>query len=236
VVGFYGAWDAGLRVAGRFRRTACALHFQQALGVAALLLDLVLGADLQVVQARGVGRVFRERPVDRELEPPRVPARLLVQDPVFLPQLPRKRVLLFGEWVGRNVLAPVAHRQFLIWSRVNSSCSLFKQPWFCRRLLRVFVRRGRLPADDARAMRQWQHGGGFSVDGSVRIEATDRAGRERLLRYCARPPFALDRWTRCPKPTAPTFWPRGRRAIVCSANMPSRIATPTASSNTPVAS
>jgi hypothetical protein len=27
----------------------------------------------------------------------------------------------------------------------------------------------------------------------VRIEAADRAGRERLLRYCARPPFALDR-------------------------------------------
>jgi len=57
----------------------------------------------------------------------------------------------------------------------------------------VFVRRGWLPDDDARAMGQWQHGGGFSVDGSVRIEATDRAGRERLLRYCARPPFALDR-------------------------------------------
>jgi len=31
------------------------------------------------------------------------------------------------------------------------------------------------------------------VDGSVRIAAADRAGRERLLRYCARPPFALDR-------------------------------------------
>ena len=43
------------------------------------------------------------------------------------------------------------------------------------------------------AMGQWEHGGGFSVDGSVRIEAADRAGRERLLRYCARPPFALDR-------------------------------------------
>ena len=42
-------------------------------------------------------------------------------------------------------------------------------------------------------MAQWQHGGGFSVDGSVRIEAADRAGRERLLRYCARPPFALER-------------------------------------------
>lgn len=62
-----------------------------------------------------------------------------------------------------------------------------------RRLLRVFVRRGLLPGDDAQAMGQWQHGGGFSVDGAVRIEATDRAGRERLLRYCARPPFALDR-------------------------------------------
>jgi hypothetical protein len=42
-------------------------------------------------------------------------------------------------------------------------------------------------------MGQWEHGGGFSVDGSVRIEAADRAGRERLLRYCARPPFALER-------------------------------------------
>jgi DNA-directed RNA polymerase subunit RPC12/RpoP len=55
-----------------------------------------------------------------------------------------------------------------------------------RRLLRVFVRRGLLPA-------QWKHGGGFSVHGSVRIAAADRAGRERLVRYCARPPFALDR-------------------------------------------
>ena len=58
----------------------------------------------------------------------------------------------------------------------------------------LFVRRGLLPADDAQAMGQWQHGGGFSVDGSVRLEAADRAERERPLRYCARPPFALDRW------------------------------------------
>jgi hypothetical protein len=33
----------------------------------------------------------------------------------------------------------------------------------------------------------------FSLNASVRIEATDRAGLERLLRYCARPPFALER-------------------------------------------
>ena len=38
-----------------------------------------------------------------------------------------------------------------------------------------------------------QHGGGFSVDAGVRIEATNRAGLERLLRYCARPLFAMDR-------------------------------------------
>jgi hypothetical protein len=36
------------------------------------------------------------------------------------------------------------------------------------------------------------HGGGFSVDAAVRIEGADRAGLERLLRYCARPPFALE--------------------------------------------
>ena len=38
-----------------------------------------------------------------------------------------------------------------------------------------------------------RNGGGFSVDASVRIEADDRPGLERLLRYCARPPFALER-------------------------------------------
>ena len=60
-------------------------------------------------------------------------------------------------------------------------------------VLRSFVQRGLLAGDDARAMGQWAHGGGFSMDSSVRIEAADRAGRERLLRYCARPPFTLDR-------------------------------------------
>jgi len=42
-------------------------------------------------------------------------------------------------------------------------------------------------------MGQWKNGGGFSLDASVRIEGHDRAGLERLLRYCARPPFALER-------------------------------------------
>gem|GEM_PF-6286073 len=48
-----------------------------------------------------------------------------------------------------------------------------------------------LSAHDAHVMAKWQHGGGFSVDANVRIEAHERDGLERLLRYCARPAFAL---------------------------------------------
>ena len=61
------------------------------------------------------------------------------------------------------------------------------------RLLQSFVRRGLLDGDDARAMQAWAHGGGLSVNAAVRIEAADRPGLERLLRYCVRPPFALER-------------------------------------------
>jgi hypothetical protein len=66
-----------------------------------------------------------------------------------------------------------------------------------KRILRAFVARGHLEACDAKDINERaassSHGGGFSVDAGVRIEAPDRAGLERLLRYCARPPFAMDR-------------------------------------------
>jgi len=62
-----------------------------------------------------------------------------------------------------------------------------------RRVLRWFARAGHLDSADARDMAGWDHGGGFSLDASVRIDGADRAGLERLLRYCARPPFALER-------------------------------------------
>jgi hypothetical protein len=39
---------------------------------------------------------------------------------------------------------------------------------------------------------------GFDVHAGVRIEAHDREGRERLLRYCARPPLSLARLSRLP--------------------------------------
>lgn len=42
-------------------------------------------------------------------------------------------------------------------------------------------------------MSAWAHAGGFSLEASMRIAADGRAGLERLLRYCARPAFALER-------------------------------------------
>ena len=62
-----------------------------------------------------------------------------------------------------------------------------------RPLLRALAQRGLLEPEDAEAMSASAHAGGFSVDASVRIEAHDRAGLERLLRCCARPAFALER-------------------------------------------
>ena len=61
-----------------------------------------------------------------------------------------------------------------------------------RRILRAFVGRGLIGQADAKDMLGYQHSG-FSVDAGVCIEAHDRAALERLLRYCARPPFAMER-------------------------------------------
>ena len=64
-------------------------------------------------------------------------------------------------------------------------------------MLRLFRRRSILPADVVEDMLRWSHAGGFSVDASVWIAAHDRRGLERLLRYCARPVFALERLQWC---------------------------------------
>jgi len=89
-----------------------------------------------------------------------------------------------------------------------------------RRILRAYQRRGLLDQADRQEMEHWDHGGGFSLDASVRIEAHDRRGLERLLRYCARPPFAAERLEALddhrliyslPKPT-----PDGRTQLILS--------------------
>ena len=60
------------------------------------------------------------------------------------------------------------------------------------RVLRWFGRSGLIEPDDVREMLAWENSG-FSLDAAVRVGAHDRAGLERLLRDCARPPFALER-------------------------------------------
>ena len=59
-------------------------------------------------------------------------------------------------------------------------------------LQRAFVGRGLLKGYEAKEMLAYRHSG-FSAYTSVCIAAHDRAGLERLLRSCARPPFALAR-------------------------------------------
>jgi hypothetical protein len=62
-----------------------------------------------------------------------------------------------------------------------------------QRILRGLAKKGCLDSGDAQDRAQWDNGGGFSLDASMRIEAPDRQGLDRLLRYCARPAFALER-------------------------------------------
>jgi Putative transposase len=44
-----------------------------------------------------------------------------------------------------------------------------------------------------RSQRRGGHSRGFDVHAGVVVSASDRDGRERLLRYCARPPLSLER-------------------------------------------
>ena len=62
-----------------------------------------------------------------------------------------------------------------------------------QKVLKLFVRKGILEQYEMDNMLQWRHHGGFSIDASVQIHENDCAGLERLLRYCARPPFSMNR-------------------------------------------
>lgn len=57
-----------------------------------------------------------------------------------------------------------------------------------RRVLRYFGRRGFFTKEEISTMLSYEISG-FSMDATVRIESWDRDGLERLIRYCARPPF-----------------------------------------------
>ena len=82
-------------------------------------------------------------------------------------------------------------------------CGPPPEPAFCAPLWG----RGLIESFDAKEMLGYQHSG-FSVNPGVCIQPHDHAGLERLLRYCARPPFAMERLRQrganlvyhCPKP------------------------------------
>ena len=87
-----------------------------------------------------------------------------------------------------------------------------------RRVLRYLVRQDLLDDGDAEEMLQWQGHGGFSVHADTRVEAWDRLALERLVRYCARPTFSLQRLHRLDDETLIYKLPRpdhrGRTEIV----------------------
>ena len=94
---------------------------------------------------------------------------------------------------GQDPANSEAHLRFHEATALTSQLLQSLQHTVRTRVLRHVRRHGLLEPNEADDMLSWDHGGGFSLDASVRIEATDRAGLERLIRYCARPPFSLDR-------------------------------------------
>jgi len=149
----------------------------------------------------------------RSFQPPLQGRQLLLHDLVVVapPGVPRddapRRILGDAGWV---LLAVVEQGRLVVLDGVfargpdgavhfHEATQLEEVHWLelqrviQRRVLRHFRARGFLDDDDALGMLTWRGSGGFSVDASVRIEGEDRTGVERLLRYCARPPFALER-------------------------------------------
>ena len=96
---------------------------------------------------------------------------------------------------GRGGGAGAQGRQGLVFRRaeVDEACVERVQTAVRQRVLGLFERRGLLSSETVGVMQGWGHRGGFSVHAGVRVAAQDSAGRERLLRYCARPMFAGER-------------------------------------------
>ena len=64
------------------------------------------------------------------------------------------------------------------------------------------TRRGLLTREDAQTMAAWEHGGGFSVDAGVRIEADDRKNWNACCDIVRGLPLL---WNGCARST-PSIW------------------------------
>jgi len=71
------------------------------------------------------------------------------------------------------------------------SSTPFLEVWEAK-IFRLLLDEGRISPDVIDQMRSWQHSG-FSVDKSVKLDASDTAGLERVAAYMVRCPFSLDR-------------------------------------------
>jgi len=66
------------------------------------------------------------------------------------------------------------------------------EPWFRKDVLALLRREGLVSAVLAEKMLAWRHTG-FSAHNSVRVRASDAAGRRRLAQYMLRAPFSLEK-------------------------------------------
>ena len=85
---------------------------------------------------------------------------------------------------GQDPANSEAHLRFHEATALTSQLLQSLQHTVRTRVLRHVRRHGLLEPNEADDMLSWDHGGGFSLDASVRIEATDRAGLERLIPTC----------------------------------------------------
>jgi hypothetical protein len=95
----------------------------------------------------------------------------------------------FDVCVIEGVFAPDAERgaRFVAVPNIDPDNAQVVQARVRHHILRAFQRQGILDKHDRTEKELWKHGGGFSLDATVRIAASDRRGLELLLRYCAIP-------------------------------------------------
>ena len=105
---------------------------------------------------------------------------LFLPGAVFLSLLHEKRALEKAGWVAENVCAEVPHRQFVF--TIPKRLRIWEQEVFA-----LLLREGRITEEVAQNIRSWKHSG-FSVDQSVRLEAGDAQGIQRLIEGSARGP------------------------------------------------
>ena len=74
-----------------------------------------------------------------------------------------------------------------------SMTSRASRPWTLRRQEAPLSDGHAAPPAPSRAKQRGGHTRGFDLHAGVVASASDRDGRERLLRYCARPPLSLER-------------------------------------------